>query len=85
MNKEVGKVYTTGRTYVLCSGHGINGEFFSGIVVKQTDETSHHQVGVYSSSWTNGRFKETDTNFEIDNYDWIERFNLDETPNDKVF
>lgn len=60
MSKEVGKVYCTDRTYVLCTGVGCSEETFSGVVVKQTDKTSEHVVGLHSNGWTNGIFKECD-------------------------
>lgn len=84
MTKEVGKVYTTGRTYILCTGLGQTEKVFSGVVVKQTDETSDHQVGVYSSTWTDGVFKEADESIIIDNTSWRPRYELDNTPGDKI-
>lgn len=84
MNKEVGKVYTTGKTYVLCSGPGKSEKTFSGVVVKQTDETSDHYVGSYSSTWTDGVFKESDDSVIIDNQTWRLRYALNTTPNEKI-
>lgn len=60
MQKEVGKVFNNGRTWVLCSGLGKSDNVFSGFVVKQLDPTSEHQTGYYSSDWTDNLFKYTD-------------------------
>ena len=40
MTKEVGKVYNSNRTYVLYTGPGSSDKTFSGVVVRQEDETS---------------------------------------------
>jgi len=78
MNKEVGKVYNNNRTYILYTGPGTSDKTFSGVVVRQDDKTSEHQVGSYSTSWTENVFKETDESIVIDNKTWRERFILDD-------
>lgn len=80
MNKEIGKVYNSGRTWILCTGPGRSDKVFSGVVVKQDDETSDHQVGNYSNTWTDGVFKESDETVTIDNSTWRERFEIGESP-----
>lgn len=74
--KNVGKVYSNNRTYVLCTGSGKTTEVFSGIVVKQTDSTSNHQVGDYSTTWTSGIFVE-EISFEMtEPQPWREKFQI---------
>lgn len=75
MKQNVGVVYHNNRTFILCTGVGKTDEFFSGVVVKQNDESSNHKVGDYSSTWTSGIFNSID---EVPvNYDeWYERFKL---------
>jgi hypothetical protein len=80
MNKEIGKVYNSARTFVLCTGPGKYEKVFSGVVVKQDDETSDHVVGNYSTTWTEGVFKETDETVLIDNKTWRERMELGVCP-----
>jgi len=76
MDKKIGKVYNSGRTYILCTGPGKTEKVFSGVVVRQNDETSDHQVGDYSNTWTEGVFKESDESVVIDNKTWRERLNI---------
>ena len=80
MTKQIGKVYNNNRTYILYSGPGISKETFSGVVVKQEDETSFHQVGTYSTSWTENVFNETDESVVIDNKSWRERIEIGQSP-----
>ena len=80
MTKEVGKVYNSNRTYVLYTGPGSSDKTFSGVVVRQEDETSEHQVGRYSTGWTEGVFKETDDTVVIDNKSWRERLDIGNCP-----
>ena len=80
MNKIVGKIYNTGRTYVLCTGPGKTEKVFSGVVVRQDDITSDHMVGNYSTTWTEGVFKETDEYVVIDNKTWRQRLDIGECP-----
>ena len=84
MNKIIGNVYTTGRTYVLCTGYGKSDNVFSGIVVKQEDETSEHQIGVYSSTWTEGVFKEAKDDVVVDNSTWRSRYEIEISQGNKV-
>jgi hypothetical protein len=79
MNKEIGKVYNSGRTWILCTGSGRSDKVFSGVVVRQDDETSDHQVGNYSNTWTDGVFKESHETVTIDNSTWRERFEIGES------
>lgn len=76
MSKQVGKVYNNGRTFIMCTGPGNSEKTFSGVVVKQDDSTSYHQVGNYSTTWTEGVFKETDDSVVIDNKSWRERLEI---------
>ena len=80
MSKEVGKIYNSGRTYVLCTGPGKDDKVFSGVVVRQDDNTSDHMVGHYSTSWTIGVFKETEDSVNIDNKTWRERLDIGVCP-----
>lgn len=80
MNKEIGKVYNSGRTYILCTGPGNSDKVFSGVVVRQDDKTSEHIVGNYSNTWTEGVFKETDESVVIDNKTWRERMDIGNCP-----
>lgn len=80
MNKDIGKIYNSGRTYIMCTGSGKSEKTFSGVVVRQDDLTSDHKVGDYSTTWTEGVFKETDDSVVIDNKSWRERLEIGDYP-----
>jgi len=80
MSKDIGKVYSSGRTYIMCTGPGKLEKTFSGVVVRQDDETSDHQVGNYSTTWTEGVFEETEDSVIIDNKTWRERLEIGVCP-----
>lgn len=80
MNKQIGMVYNNNRTYILYTGPGTSDKTFSGVVVRQDDKFSDHQVGNYSNTWTESVFNETDESVVIDNKSWRERLKIGECP-----
>lgn len=83
MEKVVGKLYVskhkerrsgrlkTHKLIVLCTtGVSTSLKTFSGVVVKQTDETSDYKVGDSSTSWTSHLFSEYDKSIKLSNADW---------------
>lgn len=79
MKKVVGKLYAhihtelrSGKKQIftnvlLCTGPGKTDRTMSGVVVKQTDEFSDHQMGMYSDTWTASIFEEYIGCANIDN------------------
>jgi hypothetical protein len=81
MEKEVGKLYVSGKTVILCTGSGTSERTFSGVVVKQKDPTSYHQVGDHSNSWTTSVFdREYEDHVVLDNTRWKERVEMGHSP-----
>lgn len=81
--KEKGKMYVSGTCVILCTHPGVieGGKTFAGVVVKQKDPFSDHQVGDYSDSWTSSVFdKEYEKHAVLDNMRWKERVEIGACP-----
>lgn len=74
MEKEKGKLYSSGKTVIMCTGEGTSDNRFAGVVVEQLDPTSDHRVGNYSNGWTwhPDVFKDHIGEVKIDNVNWKE-------------
>jgi hypothetical protein len=84
MGKVVGKLYSRTHTelrngkkiiytlVLLCTGPGKSDRTMSGVVVKQTDEFSDLQIGMYSNTWTASIFNEYVGSVNMNNLKWKE-------------
>lgn len=79
--KEIGKIYNSKGTYILCSGFEMKKNTFGndicimqGVVVRQDDVMSDFRVGDYSTGWTGsfGVFNEAEEIVVLDNKNWKE-------------
>lgn len=51
MEKEIGKLYSSGSAVVMCTGEGTGEKRFAGVVVQQTDKFSDHILLFPGSKW----------------------------------
>ncbi len=90
MKKQIGKLYVSRHTenrnniimnfelVIFCTGLGKSEKTYSGVVVKQTDDTSDIKLGDYSDVWTwhSDVFTEYVGDIIINNLNWKERIEL---------
>jgi len=82
MDKQIGKLYSHSykerkngklkiyHTIVMCTtGFNTNLNTFSGVVVKQTNNTSDHRVGDFSNGWVSSVFIEYNKPVKLSNID----------------
>lgn len=67
MKNEVGKIYESFGTFVLCTGnrqiHDMIGQTFQGVIIQTNNEENY--VGEYSETWSSDQFRETNKKIKL--------------------